>query len=312
MNEIAGRLQELLGRKPRLLVVDDQPINIQALYQVFATDCQVLMATDGAKALSLCREQLPDLVLLDVQMPGMDGYEVCAQLKADPQLADLPVIFVTAHQDAEAETRGLTAGAVDFIAKPFNPAVVRARVRTHLVLKLQTDLLRQQAMLDGLTGLFNRRAFDERFEAEFRRARRSKTSLALMMVDVDFFKRYNDHYGHPAGDDCLRGVALALRCGVKRPGDLVCRYGGEEFACVLPETDAAGALHIADLLEQTVRSLATPHATSDIADVVTISVGVAVGMPGEEGSAESMIQLADRQLYLAKSLGRGRSSLIEI
>lgn len=189
------------GRRPRLLLVDDQPANIQALHRVFAGDCQVLMATDGARALQLCRERQPDLVLLDVQMPGMDGHELCAELKADPLLRGIAVIFVTAQHHPDDETRGLDAGAADFITKPFNPAVVRARVRTQLTLKHQSDLLRELAFVDGLTGVHNRRHFDERFLSETRRAQRTRSPLAVVLADVDHFKRYNDALGHLAGDD---------------------------------------------------------------------------------------------------------------
>jgi diguanylate cyclase (GGDEF)-like protein len=305
-------LHELLGRKPRLLIVDDQALNIQALHRVFAADCQVFMATSGAQALQLCSQQLPDLVLLDVQMPDMDGFEVCLRLKADAQLREIPVVFVTAHQDGDTETRGLDCGAVDFISKPFNPAVVRARVRTQLSLKLQSDLLREVAFIDGLTGLHNRRFFDERFNAELQRAQRNKSNLAIALIDVDFFKRYNDHYGHLSGDDCLRAVALALRLVLKRPGDIVCRFGGEEFACVLPETDAAGALAVGRAMEQTVRALRTPHAMSDVADVVTVSVGMAVGSPSPDWTMESMLSMADSELYRAKAEGRGQVRLQQL
>jgi diguanylate cyclase (GGDEF)-like protein len=307
VTDLSLNLPELLGRRPRLLLVDDQALNIQALYQVFATDCQVFMATSGAQALQLSREQWPDLILLDVQMPGMDGYEVCRRLKSDAQLRDIPVIFVTAHQDDEAETAGLACGAVDFISKPFNPAVVRARVRTHLLLKIQSDLLRQQAFLDGLTGLHNRRFFDERCQSEVERARRNQSSLALLLIDVDFFKHYNDHYGHLAGDDALRGVALALRSVVKRPGDLLCRYGGEEFACVLPDTDAEGASQLAGQLEAAVRGLGTAHALSTVAPVLTVSIGGVAGVPAAGLDTATMLAAADVQLYRAKAEGRARS-----
>ena len=205
--EITSPFTSLLDRPakiPCILVVDDQPINIQALYRIFAPDHRVLMATSGAKALELCKEDPPDLVLLDVVMPEMDGHELCARLKAHEATRDIPVIFVTSHTDAEEETKGLELGAVDFIAKPVNPAVVRARVRTHLTLKAQSDLLRQMVFMDGLTGVANRRCFDERLDTEWRRAVRSGLPLALLMLDVDHFKRFNDRYGHqrrsaPAG-----------------------------------------------------------------------------------------------------------------
>jgi diguanylate cyclase (GGDEF)-like protein len=295
------------GKPPCLLVVDDQPINIQALYRIFAPDHRVLMATSGAKALALCKQDPPDLILLDVVMPEMDGHEVCARLKADDATRNIPVIFVTSHTDAEEETRGLELGAVDFIAKPVNPAVVRARVKTHLTLKAQSDLLRQMVFIDGLTGVANRRCFDERLGTEWRRAARSVSPLALLMLDVDHFKRYNDHYGHQAGDECLRRVASAIRASLLRPGDLVARYGGEEFACILPGTDFDGALAVGSGIEQRVRGLQIEHANSDVADVVTISIGVATGLPEPEADAGRLLALADAQLYRAKHSGRGRA-----
>ena len=295
-----------LGRKPRLLLVDDQPINIQALYALFADDYQVFMATSGPQALSLCRDQQPDLLLLDVQMPGMDGYEVCRRLKADPELRDLPVVFVTAHSDAQAETHGLELGAVDFISKPFNPTVVRARVKTHLLLKLQGDLLREMVFVDGLTGVYNRRHFDARLASEFQRAKRNGSNLGLLVADVDYFKRFNDYYGHLAGDDALRRVAALMKDQLKRPGDFVSRFGGEEFACVLPETDLFGALALSVGIEAAVRAAQIPHATSDVGAHLTISLGVAVMGPKAERLAGELVEAADQQLYEAKALGRGR------
>lgn len=300
----------LAPRRPRLLVVDDQPANVQTLYQALAADHQVFVATGGEQALKLAREKLPDLVLLDVVMPGIDGYEVCRRLKADSATADIPVIFVTAHSNEHEEATGLDAGAVDFIAKPINPRIVRARVKTHVTLKQQSDLLRQMAFVDGLTGVFNRRHFDERLRHEWQRAVRNGNALSLVMIDLDAFKRYNDRYGHVAGDDCLRRVALALAAGLQRPGDLLARYGGEEFACILPETDAAGAQALAERLGQVVQALAVEHLDSPVGQVVTVSIGVAsrpASAPGEDGGSEAdLLARADRQLYRAKHTGRAR------
>ncbi|MDD2879941.1 MAG: diguanylate cyclase [Rhodoferax sp.] len=302
-------LAGLLGApaaKPRLLAVDDQPINIQVMHQIFSADHQVFMATSGAQALAFCRTTPPDLVLLDIVMPEMDGFEVCAALKADACTRDIPVIFVTAHTDAAQETRGLELGAVDFISKPVNPAVVRARVKTQLTLKFQTDLMRKLVFLDGLTGVFNRRYFDQQLAIEMARAMRAQSPLALIMIDVDFFKRFNDRYGHQAGDDCLRQIALTLKENLRRPADLVARYGGEEFACILPDTAFADALSLARELEQSVRHKAIAHADSDAASMVTISLGVA-GFKGDGvADAASLLALADAQLYCAKNAGRAR------
>jgi diguanylate cyclase (GGDEF)-like protein len=292
-------------RRPRLLVVDDQPLNIQALYQTFSADHQVFMATGGEQALALCASRPPDLVLLDVQMPGMDGFEVCRRLKADPATRDIPVIFVTAHDAEAAETHGLEVGAVDFIAKPINPRVVRARVATHVTLKAQADLLRQWAYIDGLTGVYNRRHFDERLASEWGRSARNGKPLSVLMIDVDRFKAYNDRCGHQAGDTCLREVASAVRLGLRRPADMLARYGGEEFACLLPETDLAGARVVAEQIERRLREHAIPHPDSDVAPIVTVSVGVASKV-AEVTSADALMAVADRQLYAAKAAGRGR------
>lgn len=291
--------------RARLLVVDDQPINIQVMNQIFASEYQVFMATGGQQALDFCRRTPPDLVLLDVVMPDMDGYEVCTALKADPLTRDIPVIFVTAHTDASQETRGLDVGAVDFISKPVNPAVVRARVKTQLTLKCQSDLMRRLVFLDGLTGVFNRRYFDQQLLIETARSARAQKPLALIMLDVDFFKRFNDHYGHQAGDDCLRQVAMTLKESLRRPADLVARYGGEEFVCVLPETEFEDAMSIAHELEANVRHKAIAHQDSEVAPVVTVSVGVAGCSAGNCGQPGALLTLADAQLYLAKNSGRG-------
>ena len=292
--------------KAKLLVVDDQPINIQVMQQVFGADYQVFMATNGEQALAICQSNPPDLVLLDVVMPGMDGFEVCTQLKANPDTRNTPVIFVTAHSDAAQETHGLSVGAVDFISKPVNPAVVRARVKTHLTLKFQSDLLRNLVFLDGLSGVYNRRYFDQQLGVEFARAARNDTPLSLIMVDVDHFKLYNDRYGHQAGDDCLRQVALALKSGLRRPADLLARYGGEEFACILPETDFEDALAIAQEMERTVRAQKIPHASSPVSGVVSASLGLATRVSAVAGDAAALVGLADAQLYQAKQTGRGR------
>ena len=293
-------------RKPRLLVVDDQPTNIQVLYRVFADDCQVFMATSGTQALQTARQESPDVILLDVMMPDMDGYEVCRQLKQDSATRDIPVLFVTAHHEPQEETRGLEAGAVDFITKPINPSVVRARVRTHLTLKRQTDVLKHLVFIDALTHTFNRRYFDERLSEEWGRSQRTGKPLSLLFADVDFFKQYNDVYGHQRGDDALSLVAQALKQAALRPGDVVCRYGGEEFACLLPDTDLEGALQVAQRMKKAVRALEVKHSASHVAGVLTISVGAAVRPTTAQGDANALVALADALLYRAKSEGRAR------
>ena len=292
--------------RPRLLVVDDQPINLQALYRTFGADHQVLTATSGAQALQVARAQAPELILLDLELGDLHGFEVCRQLKADALTAEIPVIFVTATRGEEAETQGLQAGAVDFINKPINPAIVRARVGTHLTLKRQSDQLRRMAFLDGLTGLYNRRAFDDRLLAEVGRAARSAEPLALLLLDVDFFKRFNDHYGHLAGDDTLRQVGGVLKAAMLRPVDMAARYGGEEFACLLPATPLEGAVLVAERLREGVAALAIAHARSEVAAVVTASIGAVADTGRTRIDGLRLIEAADAALYEAKRNGRNR------
>jgi diguanylate cyclase (GGDEF)-like protein len=293
--------------RPRLLIVDDQPLNIRLLNQVFQGECEVFAATSGADALAFCQTQLPDLILLDVVMPGLDGYEVCRRLKRDPRTRDIPVVFVTAQSDTAEEEDGLAAGAVDFIAKSASANVMRARVNTLMTLKHQTDLLRSMARIDGLTGLANRRHFDEKLDAEWRRCGRSGTPLSLILIDLDHFKLFNDCYGHQAGDACLRQVAACLKGEFTRSHDLVARYGGEEFVCVLPETPLAGAEAKAHTLEGAIRDLGIVHEKTEVpGGIVTISLGVAVAVPTVGDDCASLILSADRSLYMAKGAGRGQ------
>ena len=294
-------------RQPRLLVVDDQPVNVQALYQTFAADHQVLMATNGEQALALCRSRQPDLVLLDVVMAGMDGLTVCRRLKADPATCDIPVIFVTAQDDERDETSGLEAGAVDFISKPINPAVVRARVKTHLTLKSQADLLRHWVYIDGLTGVFNRRHFDERLAMEWSRSTRLDKPLSVVLLDVDHFKRFNDRYGHQAGDDVLRQVAAALKSALRRPTDMVARYGGEEFVCLLPDTELDSALLLARQIGRAVQDCRIEHAEAP-GGVLTVSLGLCTRSGvAATGSPAALLGGADAQLYAAKASGRNQA-----
>jgi diguanylate cyclase (GGDEF)-like protein len=292
--------------RPKLLIVDDQPTNIRVLHELFRQDCDVFMATSGEQAISVCQTQLPDLILLDVVMEGTDGHEVCRRLKADPATQGIPIIFITAQQQESDEVLGLELGAVDFISKPINTTIVRARVRTHLTLKLQSDLLRSMALMDGLTGVANRRKFNEDILADWRQCFREQKPLSLILVDVDYFKRYNDRYGHQAGDDCLKSVAQTLSETVRRPYDLVARYGGEEFACVLPNTVLSGAVEIAERMQERVRTLGIEHSASDVDRVLTISLGVATLTPTGELGFEALIEAADKQLYEAKNAGRAR------
>lgn len=305
--------------KPSILVVDDTPDNIDVLKEALKKDYTVRPALDGATALKIASANpKPDLILLDIMMPGMDGYEVMRRLQADGNTREIPVIFVTAASGIESELKGFELGAVDYITKPFNPVVVRARVSTHLelhdarkklekqnqYLKTQTDLLEKIVHLDSLTNISNRRCFDKMLEIEWSRALRNKTPLSVIVADIDYFKGYNDHYGHIEGDQCLCSVARCLSSLLQRPTDMVARYGGEEFVAILPATDIKGAALLAENWRAGVEKLRIPHASSGVADHVTISVGYATLVPTRDLVPYYLVGVADEMMYRAKGSGR--------
>lgn len=291
---------------PKLLLVDDQPATLEALYQAFVADFQIQIATSGARALAICQDSAPDLMLLDATMPDMDGFEVCARLKANPTSSDIPVIFVTGHNDTAQESRALQVGAVDCISRPINPALARARINSHLMLKLQTEAMYKLDFLDGLTGAFNQRYFDQQLSMELARSARNKSPLNLVLIEVDYFRQFNDCYGYQAGDDCLRQIAGTLKAGLRRPADLVARHGGNTFACLLPETDFDNAMALACELELRVRGRGFSHEKSDAATIVTISLGVAGRVGTAAVDTTGLLALANAQLSKAIQAGRGR------
>ena len=289
-----------------VLVVDDAPDNIAVLNAILSPDYRVLFAVDGRTALQVAREQQPDLILLDIEMPDMSGHVLCVELKEDPSTRDIPVIFVTVRGEATDEEAGLALGAVDYITKPVQPAIVKLRVRNQLELKKNRDHLASLSALDGLTGIASRRRLDEFLTEEWARSQRFGFSLSLVLLDIDHFKAYNDHYGHLQGDRCLKTVAQCLAGPVVRATDLVARYGGEEFAVVLAATEHDGAIKVANKLVTRVAVLELEHACSKTAAFVTVSAGLATIVPDRDSIPAQLIEAADRCLYQAKSQGRNR------
>jgi diguanylate cyclase (GGDEF)-like protein len=290
----------------KVLVADDDPINRQVLAELLKPEYTVLLAKNGEQALERASRHAPDLVLLDVMMPDMDGFEVLRRLRADPATAQMAVIFISGLDRPEDEANGLKAGAADYIAKPINATVVMARVALHLQFVRQRRMLERLAHIDGLTELANRRRFDELYALEWERAQRSGRPLSLALLDVDAFKQYNDHYGHPAGDRALRAVARAARASLRSPADLAARYGGEELVLLLPDTDATEARAIVGRLCEAITALQVTHAASPVAPVLTVSAGgVTLGSHGAE-SAAALFEAADEELYRAKQAGRNR------
>jgi diguanylate cyclase (GGDEF)-like protein len=294
-----------------VLIVDDTPQNIHVLMEAMEENCRVQAAKSGEEALRKVREDTPDLILLDVMMPGMDGFEVCRRLKRDDATKNIPVIFVTAVTDNEHEEKGLKLGAIDYIRKPFHIPIVRVRIQNHLRLKRKSDLLEQLVRIDGLTDICNRRGLDEALDREWKRCQRHGTSLALIMLDIDHFKVFNDTYGHAEGDACLARVARTVSLSLNRSTDLAARYGGEEFAVLLPETPLAAAREIAETIRRKVQGLSIEHVCGE--NCVTISLGAACLRPHQQDGEgpEELIRLADQALYQAKSQGRNRVCLAE-
>lgn len=293
-------------KRATVLLVDDVPANLSLLSSILRDDYRIQLATSGAKALELVAAGAPDLILLDVMMPEMDGHEVCKRLKSNPVTRDIPVLFVTAQNQVEDEELGLTLGAMDYIHKPISPPIIKARVRNHIFLKLQTDALKRLSFMDGLTNVSNRRHFDDALDNEMRQALRTKVHLSMLMIDVDYFKPFNDHYGHGSGDKCLIQLAQAMQAQVNRPMDILARYGGEEFVALLPGTSLEGACSVAESLRQAVAALQIPHAFSPVATCVTISIGVTCLAQNNSKSTSDFLRQADQALYQAKQSGRNQ------
>lgn len=295
--------------RAKILIVDDEKVNIDVLVGLLKPYYRTIVAKSGEQAFQrLENPSLPDLILLDIMMPGLDGYEVCRKFKNNPATRHIPVIFITSKTDEQDEALGFKVGAVDYITKPFSPLIVWARVKTHIELKRRGDMLERLAGLDGLTGIANRRSFDRFLDEEWRRSLRKGHDISILMLDIDFFKNYNDHYGHPQGDECLKQVAGVIAQAMPRAGDFAARYGGEEFACVLPETDREGALAVAERILHRVRELKIPHAQSKVEPYLTVSIGAATVMaPKVDARAAELVAMGDQALYRAKEEGRNKA-----
>ncbi|MCB6182887.1 diguanylate cyclase [Leeia sp. TBRC 13508] len=300
------------GIRPKLLIVDDQVMNIQVIREIFKADYDVFFAMNGQQGIEQVRNLMPDLILLDVVMPDMDGYSVCTLLKDDPATANIPIIFITGKQSQDDELEGFQRGGSDFITKPINPLLVQARVAAHLAGKLQADLLKALTSMDGLTGVANRSRFNEAYEANWTSCIRQQLPLSLVFVDIDFFKQLNDAEGHSKGDECLKQVAQIMKQVCRRPMDLAARYAAEEFALVLPGTSLEGATLIAEEIQKTLATAAIPHPDSKVSKQVTLSIGVATVTPNEKAQKEILIQSVDLQLYLAKEMGKNQISVIDL
>ena len=305
------------GQEPqrqKILIVDDAETNLMILSNLLAEEGDIISATDGVQAIALAESDLPDLILLDVSMPGMDGYEVCRHLKSDIRTRDIPIVFVTGRTEDNDQEKGLSLGAIDYILKPYSPLIVLARIRNHLALqKAHLDLkianaeLTRLAATDFLTGVWNRRRFMELGKAEVARVRRSGRCFGTVMIDVDHFKTVNDTYGHDVGDSVLRTLAEACVDRLRNV-DIVGRMGGEEFALILPETDPQGAKLTVERLREYLGELAVPIDSGTLK--VTVSAGVTT-VHDPRDSIEAALKRADEALYEAKGSGRNKTVTYE-
>ena len=291
-----------MNEELKILIIDDSMTNLEALRRALPPEGSgipaqyaVIATVTGAEALERAASDKPDLIILDVTLPGMDGFEVLTQLKSDESTRLIPVIVTSGLYTEEDEEMGLLFGAVDYIRRPFNMSVALARINTHLKLIGQMRAIEQLSLMDSLTNIPNRRNFDNQMIREFKRAYREKTPLSMLMIDADYFKKYNDEHGHQKGDAVLRMIALTASSSLKRPADFLARWGGEEFAALLPNTPESGAALVAEQIRQSIELIG-----------ITVSIGVATAMPEGGLSIEELIRRADDALYAAKEAGRNR------
>ena len=288
-----------------ILIVDDSAADLQTLNAALKDPHEILFARDGKTAVEIAAKQLPDLILLDASLPQMDGLAVCKALKVKSATRGIPVVLLTAPGEAVDEAKAIETGVVDFIARPIGADALRARIRLHLKLRRRSEQLRNLALTDGLTGIPNRRRFDEALVQEWRRCSRNGESVAVILGDLDHFHAYNDLYGHAEADDCLRAVAAAMAGLFRRPGDVFARFGGEEFVALLPGQDIEGAEAMAAKLQKAVNKLALPHGSSPTAQAVTLSFGIAAADP-RRGEPAHLVQQVEEALVEAKAAGRNR------
>ena len=289
--------------KPLILIVEDSSVNGKLCERLLnKSGYNTAVCTDGESAIEFVNTNSPDLILLDIVMPGIDGYEFCKVMKNNPKIKHTPIIFLSAMNDEQSIIKGFENGAVDYITKPFRHQELLARTKTHVELKRAKEKLLRMAITDELTGLVNRRYFMGRLLHEYERTKRYESVFTVLMIDLDYFKKINDTYGHQAGDTVLRTISDSMKLSV-RLSDIIGRIGGEEFAVILPETDINAALIIGDRLRKRIEALEIPHKSSKLK--ITISIGASPSSK-DDLSIDDVLQRSDAALYRAKDNGRNR------
>jgi len=291
-------------RKNSILIVDDEELNRFALKNILNTEYNIHIAESGAEAVEKAKQYLPDLILLDVVMPGIDGYQTVSEIQKCDKIKNTPVIFVTGLDDVENEKKGLELNAIDYITKPYDFEIIRLRIHNHIQRINQLRITKESGLLDMLTGLPNRRDFDSKIEKEWKRAVSEQKHISILLIDIDKFKTVNDTYGHQQGDNVLKSVSGILLQEFKRDGDLIARWGGEEFVALLPDTPLEKAIEIADKIRLSVEKAEIP--CGDQILKVTVSIGINSQIPETESTMEDFIKKVDVALYNAKHNGRNR------
>jgi diguanylate cyclase (GGDEF)-like protein len=295
-----------------ILIVDDDKINRKMLKELLQEQAKIVFAKNGKQAVELARKHVPDLILLDVIMPDLSGFDVIEVLKNNPKTMSISVIFVTGLANEDDEERGFNLGGCDYIYKPFKSNIVIARVMMHLELIRQRKMLNEIAHIDALTGVSNRRKMDLVLQDEVTASKQENTTLLVAILDIDYFKQYNDNYGHGAGDVALRQVGQALREIFLRPRDFVARYGGEEFVVILPDCDLAGAEVMLGNIAQSINDKMIKHEFSSVSPYLTVSIGAVVVKSSESSVVASIMKQADTLLYKAKNKGRNQWCIAEL
>jgi len=292
--------------KQKILIVEDSKLNQEILRKILKKEYNIVIAQDGVEALDKVKTEHPDLILLDIILPGMDGFGVLAELKKSDISHSIPVLIISGRSNPDDEVKGLKLGAVDYITKPFHEIVVKARVETQIKILKQMRIIEEFGFIDTLTNIPNRRQFDQLLIKEWNRAKRDSSPFSIMMIDVDHFKIYNDTHGHQQGDVALQTVASTIASSLKRKIDIAARWGGEEFSVLLPNTTLEGAMQVAEDIRKNIESALIPTSEEDSYHNVTISMGVSQMLPDNETSIANLIQQADMALYNAKDKGRNR------
>jgi diguanylate cyclase (GGDEF)-like protein len=296
----------------KVLIIEDSPLTVRILSDMLRVDYEVLTAFSGSDGLEIAFRENPDIIILDVVMNGMNGYEVCKRLKQNNLTQNIPVIFISSLDEMDDERKGLEAGAIDYITKPFSEPIVKIRIKNHLELKWNRDILYELSSLDGLTSVYNRRYFDNKIDQVWKESIINNKHLSFILIDIDKFKLYNDNFGHLEGDECLKLVAANIKNCVTEDNFIISRFNGDTFACILPETDIDAALPTANRIQKRIHDLKIPFSASTTSEVLTVSIALTTIKPNKNVILTNFLKTTDDLLLKAKKNGRNQVLFLKI